>query len=68
MYPVSADFLASVRTSHVVKTKIEIYDKANGSLISTASPISGTVTIDSRRSIRRQCQLEFIDKIGRAHV
>ena len=64
MYPVSEDFLASVRKSHVSKIKVEIYDVANGTIISTASPISGEVTIDSRRSIRRQCSLEFIDSDG----
>ena len=64
MYPVSDAFLSAVRTSHVVKVKIEIYDMANNSIISTAQPISGTVTIDSRRSIRRQCSLEFIDTDG----
>jgi hypothetical protein len=64
MYPVSADFLAEVRKTHIAKVKVEIYDIANGSVISTASPISGTVTIDSRRSIRRQCSLEFVDSDG----
>ena len=61
MYPVSEDFLASVRKSHISKIKVEIYDLANGTIISTASPVAGEVTIDSRRSIRRQCSLEFID-------
>jgi hypothetical protein len=61
MYPVSDKFLASVRQSHVSIVKVEIYDMANGNIISTASPISGTITIDNRRSIRRQCSLEFVD-------
>jgi hypothetical protein len=62
MYPVSTTFLAKVRQSHISKVKVEIYDMANGSIISTASPIAGEVTIDNRRSIRRQCTLEFADK------
>jgi hypothetical protein len=64
MYPVSDDFKTVIRKSHVSKVKVEIYDIANGSIISTASPVSGEVTIDSRRSIRRQCSLEFVDTDG----
>jgi hypothetical protein len=64
MYPVTQRFLDYVRKSHTIKTKIEIYDMANGTILSTAEPISGEVTIDNRRSIRRQCSLEFVDKDG----
>lgn len=64
MYPVSDAFKSAIRKSHVTRTKIEIYDMANGSILSTASPISGEVTIDNRRSIRRECSLEFVDKDG----
>jgi hypothetical protein len=64
MYPVSADFLSSVRKSHISHVKIEIYDMANNKIISTAQPVSGEVTIDSRRDIRRQCTIEFIDRDG----
>jgi hypothetical protein len=64
MYPVSADFKEAVRKSHSVITKIEIYDMANGTILSTAQPISGEVTIDNRRSIRRECTLEFVDTDG----
>jgi hypothetical protein len=64
MYPVSDDFLSSVRKSHISFVKIEIYDMANNEIISTAQPISGEVTIDSRRDIRRQCAIEFVDRDG----
>jgi hypothetical protein len=64
MYPVTDTFLSSVRKSHISKVKIEIYDAATGEILSTTSPISGEVTIDSRRSVRRQCSLEFIDTDG----
>lgn len=64
MYPVSDDFKTSIRKSHVTKTKVEIYDMKNDSIISTASPISGEVSIDNRRSVRRECSLEFIDTDG----
>ena len=61
MYPVTDTFLSSVRKSHISKIKVEIYDSATGVILSQASPISGEVTIDSRRSVRRQCTLEFVD-------
>jgi hypothetical protein len=64
MYPVTDTFLSSVRKSHISKVRVEIYDAATGTLLSTASPISGEVTIDSRRSVRRQCSLEFVDANG----
>jgi len=64
MYPVSTLFKETVIKSHVTKTKIEIYDMKNNSIISTASPISGEVTIDNRRSVRRECTLEFVDTDG----
>jgi len=64
MYPVTDAFLSSVRKSHISKVRVEIYDAATGTLLSTASPISGEVTIDSRRSVRRQCNLEFVDANG----
>lgn len=64
MYPVSADFKEAVRKSHSTTVKVEIYDMANGTILSTASPISGEVTIDNRRSIRRECTLEFVDTDG----
>jgi hypothetical protein len=64
MYPVTDNFLSSVRKSHISKVKVEIYDAATGTILSEASPISGEVTIDSRRSIRRQCSLEFVDTNG----
>jgi hypothetical protein len=64
MYPVTAAFLSSVRKSHISKIKVEIYDAATGTILSEASPISGEVTVDSRRSVRRQCSLEFVDANG----
>lgn len=64
MYPVSDDFKTLIRKSHLSTVKVEIYDIANGSIISTAQPISGEVTIDSRRATRRQCSIEFVDLDG----
>lgn len=64
MFPVSEEFKTLIRKSHISKVKVEIFDIANGTIISEASPISGEVTIDSRRATRRQCSLEFVDLDG----
>jgi hypothetical protein len=64
MYPVSETFKETIRKSHGTTTKIEIYDMKNDTIISTAQPIAGEVTIDNRRAVRRECTLEFIDKDG----
>ena len=64
MYPVSDAFKTTVRKSHLTTVKVEIYDTSNGTILSTASPIAGEVTIDNRRSIRRECTLEFVDTDG----
>ncbi len=64
MYPVSDLFKETVKKSHITTVKVEIFDVANGTIISTAQPISGSVSIDSRRSIRRDCSLEFVDADG----
>ena len=64
MYPVSDEFKTLIRKSHVTKVKVEIYDIANGTILSEAQPINGEITIDSRRSTRRQCSIEFVDTDG----
>lgn len=64
MYPVSDAFKTTVRKSHLTTVKVEIYDTSNGTILSTASPIAGEVTIDNRRSVRRECTLEFVDTDG----
>jgi len=61
VYPVSADFLSKVRSSHISIVKVEIYDVANGNLLKTIQPVEGEVSIDARRAIRRQCSLTFVD-------
>lgn len=61
MFPVSDNFLSAIRKSHVAKVKVEVYDMANGKLLKTIQPIAGDVSIDSRRAIRRQCNLTFVD-------
>lgn len=64
MYPVSDKFLAAFRKSHVMKTKVDIYDVANGKLIASPKVLDGSVTIDNRRAVRRQCTADFVDTDG----
>jgi hypothetical protein len=64
MYAVSDRFLTAVRQSHVSSIKVEIYNAGTQQLLSIPKVIGGEVTIDSRRDIRRQCKLEFVDTDG----
>ena len=64
MYPVSAEFLSKIRTTHVAPVSVEVWDTRINAQIATLQPIGGEVTVDSRRAIRRQCSLEFVDEDG----
>jgi hypothetical protein len=64
MYPVSSAFLAKIRTTHIAPVRVELWDTVNNDQIAELQPLSGTVTVDSRRAIRRQCSLQFVDDDG----
>lgn len=64
MYPVSSAFLSKIRTTHVAPIRVELWDTVNNEQIATLQPNSGTITVDSRRAIRRQCSLTFVDYDG----
>lgn len=64
MYPVSAEFLSKIRTTHVAPVRVEVWDTRNDRQIAELQPISGEVTVDSRRAIRRQCSMQFVDIDG----
>lgn len=54
MYPVSAAFLATVRTSHTRTSRAVLRDPSGNGLL-TLNPNGGGVTVDSRRDVRRTC-------------
>lgn len=62
MWPVSEAFRAAVRRSHTVVVTAEAwFDDAR---IATVYPVSGSVSVDSRRAVRRTVSLTFVDEDG----
>lgn len=59
MWPVSEEFLAAVRGSHRVVTRVEAY--FDGEWVADLTPLDGSVSIDSRRAVRRTVSLSFVD-------
>lgn len=59
MWPVSDEFLAAVRGSHRVVTRVEAY--FDGGFVAAVTPLEGSVSIDSRRAVRRTVSLSFVD-------
>jgi hypothetical protein len=64
MYPVSSAFLTRIRGSHIAPVTVEVWDTNSNSLITNIYPISGQVSVDNRRDIRRQCELTVVDIDG----
>jgi hypothetical protein len=53
MYPVSAAFLAAVRQSHQVAKRLDVCTP-DGTVLASLDATGGEVTIDARRSVRRE--------------
>lgn len=51
-----------VRQSHRVTTRCELWNEAG--YLATLYPVSGSVTVDARRDIRRACSIELVDEDG----
>lgn len=62
MWPVSDTFLSSVRASHTVVVSVEVW--YDGAKVATLTPVSGAVSIDSRRAVRRTLSLSLVDEDG----
>lgn len=63
MYVVTQAFLDAVRQSHTVATRLDITDVA-GNVLATVAASGGDVTIDSRRTVRRECTFTVPDITG----
>lgn len=63
MYPVTDRFLAAVRQSGTLATRLDITDPA-GLVLGTVTPSGGDVSIDSRRQVRRECSFTVPDITG----
>lgn len=63
MYPVSDAFLAAIRQSHIVANRLDV-TTADGTVLDTIYPSVGSVTVDSNRSVRRECSFGLPDYDG----
>lgn len=59
MWPVSDAFLSAVRGSHRVVTRVAAY--FDGEWVADLTPVDGSVSVDSRRAVRRTLSAEFVD-------
>lgn len=59
MWPVSDAFLSAVRGSHRVVTRVAAY--FDGEFVADLTPLDGSVSIDSRRAVRRTLSVSFAD-------
>lgn len=62
MYATSDAYRAAIRGSHRATLRCEVW--RDGQKIATVYPVAGRVDADSRRAIRRTCQLEFVADRG----
>ena len=62
MWPVTARFLEATRTSHQVVVRADLY--VEGVRIAQLQPLDGSVSVDSRRTVRRTITTSFADPDG----
>lgn len=62
MQPTTQAFLTEVTRSHTVAVTVELWSK--GQKLRTLYPIDGSVTVDARRAVRRNCDFTIVDEDG----
>ena len=62
MWPVTEQFRQEVRRSHKVVTRVDVYSA--GVRVDTIYPNDGSITVDSRRTVRRTLSLSVVDADG----
>lgn len=62
MWPVTEAFRAEVRRSHKSVIRVDLYQV--GEKIATIYPLDGSVSVDSRRTVRRTLSLNVVDEDG----
>lgn len=63
MYLVSEAFSRTIRQSHDVAVSVSVW--SSDQFVQDLAVLSGSVTIDSRRAVRRSCEIEIADETGR---
>lgn len=64
MLPSSSRFANSIVYGHDVVTRCDIVDKTSSFVVKSLDIVSGNVTVDGGRKIRRQCSLNLQDPTG----
>lgn len=64
MYSVTSAFLAAVKTSHKIATKVEVWGPLGLEETITDYVDGGSVSVDARRETRRTCQITLGDLDG----
>lgn len=59
MWPVSDEFRSAIRRSHKTATRVEIF--VEGAFAGLLYPDNGSVSVDSRRNVRRTLSLSAVD-------
>lgn len=62
MWPVTDRFRTEIRRSHKVATLVDLYQE--GEKIATIYPLDGSVSVDSRRTVRRTLSMTVVDEDG----
>lgn len=62
MWPVTDAFRAAIRASHKVVTRVDVL--VEGVRVGTVYPLGGSVSIDSRRNVRRTLSMSVADEDG----
>ncbi len=62
MWPVTDAFRDEVRQSHKIAVRVDVFSE--GSFIGRIYPIDGSVSIDSRRNVRRTLSMTVVDDDG----
>jgi hypothetical protein len=62
MWPITDAFRAAMRRSHKVISRVDVISE--GVVIGTIYPIDGSVSVDSRRAVRRTMSMSVVDEDG----
>ena len=62
MWPTTDEFRAALRSSHKISIRVDVL--SDGAFMGRVYPIDGSVSIDSRRTVRRTLSMTVVDEDG----